>query len=169
MTARLADVAVTAPVPRPLTYVVPPAFAASVRRGARVVCAIGTRRVVGVVVKVHEGEAPPKAKPVLEVLDGVSVPEELLAFLERLAGYYLSPLGEVVRLALPPLDREASQATGPLGLFDAPKGVSARKVTGRLTDGACLPAPRRCSRSCTASRCSRGWPAVRSGARTTAR
>lgn len=130
MTTRLADVALPVPLPRPLTYVVPDKLASRVAPGVRVLCTIGGRRIVGVVVALREGEPPEKAKPLLSVLDGVSLPEDLLAFLLRVSGYYLAAIGEVIRLALPPADKEASEAveTTPMLFGDKPKGVAPRKV-----------------------------------------
>jgi primosomal protein N' (replication factor Y) len=130
MSAELADVAVPAPLPRALTYLVPAKLSARVKPGQRVVCTLGGRRIVGVVVEKRMGEAPPKAKPVLDVLDNVSLPDDLVRFLARLAHYYLAPIGEVMRLALPPLDRDAAEAVQELTLFsEGPKkGVSTRRV-----------------------------------------
>jgi primosomal protein N' (replication factor Y) len=107
-------------------------------------CTIGARRVVGVVVKLHHGEPPPAVKPILEVLEGVSLPDDLMTFLGRLASYYLAPIGEVMRLALPPVDREAARAVEELTLFATSKGVSARMIqwavaTDVVGDGAVSP------------------------------
>ncbi|MBX3212931.1 MAG: primosomal protein N' [Labilithrix sp.] len=124
----LADVAAPVPLPRALTYLVPDKLASSVALGRRVLCTIGSRRIVGVVVGLRRGAAPAKAKPVLEVLDGVDLPEDLVSFLGRLASYYLAPIGEVVRLALPPVDREAARAVEAPTLFSTAKGIAARKV-----------------------------------------
>ncbi len=126
--AMLADVAVPVPLPRPLTYLVPDRLTASLVLGQRVLCTIGARRVVGVVVALRVGAPPPKAKPLLDVLDGVSLPADLVTFLGRLASYYLAPIGEVVRLALPPADREATRAVEEPTLFSSAKGLSARRV-----------------------------------------
>ncbi len=123
----LVDVAVPAPLPRALTYLLP-ARHAEVAIGQRVVCTLGARRVVGVVVAKRVGEPPSRAKPILELLDGPTVPEDLLAFLQRLSNYYFAPIGEVIRLALPPTDREAEKAVEELTLFSTTKGVSVRKV-----------------------------------------
>ena len=123
----LADVAVPAPLPRALTYLVP-AKLNGVVLGQRVVCTLGGRRVIGVVVERRDGEPPPNAKPLLDVLDGVSLPEDLVRFLNRLAHYYLAPIGEVVRLALPPTDNDAPTALEELTLFSTAKGVSTRKI-----------------------------------------
>jgi primosomal protein N' (replication factor Y) len=124
----LADVAVPVPLPRALTYLVPDRLAADVVPGRRVLCTIGARRVVGVVVGTRRGEPPPGGKPLLDVLEGVSLPDDLITFLGRLASYYLAPIGEVMRLALPPVDREAAKAVEEPTLFSTAKGVAARKV-----------------------------------------
>lgn len=130
--ASLADVAVPIPLPHALTYLVPEALEARVLPGRRVLCTIGRRRIVGVVVHKRRGEPPVNGKPLLEVLEGVSLPDDLLAFLNRLASYYIAPIGEVIRLAMPPLDREAAQAVEEPTLFSTAnptkKGISARKV-----------------------------------------
>ena len=127
-TVRLADVALPIPLPRALSYLVPEKLLATVTPGRRVLCTVGSRRIIGVVVAVREGERPEKAKPLLSVMDGVSLPEELVVFLGRLSSYYLAPIGEVVKLALPPADKEDALAVEELTLFSSAKGLSARKV-----------------------------------------
>ncbi|MBS2020072.1 MAG: primosomal protein N' [Deltaproteobacteria bacterium] len=124
----LADVALPIPLPRAFSYLVPGELAAEVTPGKRVLCTVGARRIVGVVVGVREGEPPEGAKPILSVLSGVTLPPELVAFLLRLSSYYLAPIGEVMRLALPPADREAAQAVEEPTLFSNTKGISTRKV-----------------------------------------
>lgn len=124
----LVDVAVPAPLPRALTYLLPEKLNQRATLGRRVVCTLGGRRIVGVVVDRRTGEPPPKAKPILDVLEEGSLPEDLVKFLARLAHYYLAPIGEVMRLALPPLDRDAAEAVEEPTLFTVKKGVSTRKV-----------------------------------------
>ncbi len=126
--ARLAEVALPIPLPRALTYLVPDSLAAKVTPGRRVLCTLGNRRIVGVVMAVREGEAPEKAKPLLSVLEGISLPEDLVVFLARLANYYLAPIGDVVRLALPPADREAALIVEEPTLFSEAKGIATRQV-----------------------------------------
>ena len=142
----LADVALPVPIARAFTYSVPEALAGRVAPGARVVCPFGGRRLVGVVLAVSErdaeegsgesgaaGTAAAKTKPLAALLDDEpSVPPDLIAFLRDLAAYYFAPIGEVMRLALPPIDRDAARevATTP-SLFDRthrPRGVGARQV-----------------------------------------
>ncbi|MGO9832882.1 MAG: primosomal protein N' [Polyangiaceae bacterium] len=125
----LADIALPVPIARAFTYSVPEAFAARTAPGARVLCALGARRVVGVVLAVREGEPPPRVKAITRVMDDeVAVPAELLAFLKDLATYYFAPIGEVVRLALPPVDRETARELAAPMLFQDARGVAAPRV-----------------------------------------
>lgn len=106
-----ARVAVPVPLGQAFSYLVPPALATRVSVGARVLCEFGRRKVLGVVLGL-ESEPPPeldanKLKPLLAVVDDEpALTEELLGFLEALAGYYAAPIGEVLRMALPAVERE---------------------------------------------------------------
>ncbi|MBX3186444.1 MAG: primosomal protein N' [Labilithrix sp.] len=126
--ARLADVALPIPLPRPLSYLVPDALEGQVVAGRRVLCTVGARRVVGVVLGVRVGEPPSAAKPLISVLEGVTLPDDLLSFLTKLSSYYLAPIGEVIKLALPPVDREEARAVEDLTLFSSAKGIAPRKI-----------------------------------------
>src|SRR5260221_12792719 len=118
----IADVAVPVPLGRPFSYSVPEAFAGSVTAGKRVLCEFGPRRTLGVVLDVSDREPAfdkTKLKPIVAVVDDepVLLPE-LLGFLRELSMYYLAPIGEVLRMALPALERtqvrsleEAGQTT----------------------------------------------------------
>jgi primosomal protein N' (replication factor Y) len=136
-----ADVAVPVPLARAFTYEVP-ARLGELRPGARVVCEFGRRKLVGVVLGVGEREAPVgmKTKPVGALVDAEPVlPAELLAFLQELASYYLAPIGEVLRLALPALEREtarvaAAQAALDLGRLEGKKVGGRRVLYARSTD-----------------------------------
>jgi primosomal protein N' (replication factor Y) len=130
----LAEVAAPVPLAHAFTYSVPPALAGQVRRGARVVCEFGRRRVVAVVLDVAEREAPPgiRLKPLTALIDPEPVlPEELLVFLRELSHYYFAPIGEVLRLALPAMEREqvkALAAQGELLGTAAARQVGAKKI-----------------------------------------
>jgi primosomal protein N' (replication factor Y) len=126
----LADVALPVPLSRPFTYEVPSALADRIEAGARVTCPLGGRRVVGVVLAVRDGEPPPKVKAIASVVgEEPAVPADLLAFLKDLSQYYLAPIGEVLRLALPPVEREVARRLEEPSLFGAKaRGVGARKV-----------------------------------------
>ena len=128
-TVLLADVALPVPLPRTFTYAVPGELAARVLPGSRVVCSFGARRLIGVVLGVREGEPPPRTKAIARVVDPEpAIPEDLLAFLRDLAGYYLAPIGEVVRLALPPVERSTARELSEPTLFSDATGVGARSV-----------------------------------------
>jgi primosomal protein N' (replication factor Y) len=86
-------------VPRPfgaaLTYLAPGALAA----GTYVRVPLGSRAITGVV----WGDAPDaavKAKPVLAVLEAPPMPAGLMAFIDWVAAYTVSPRGEVLALAV---------------------------------------------------------------------
>ena len=129
----LADVALPVPLARAFTYSVPPDLAGAARAGARVVCPFGGRRLVGVVLGVREGEPPAKSKALARVLDDEpAVPEDLLAFLRDLAAYYFAPIGEVARLALPPVDRETVRELEAPSLFSGTRGIATRRVRWAL-------------------------------------
>jgi len=125
----LADVALPVPITRAFTYSVPEAFAPRAAPGARVLCSLGNRRVMGVVLAIRDDEPPARVKPITRVIDDeVTVPAELLAFLQHLAAYYFAPIGEVVRLALPPVDRETARELAAPTLFQGARGVGAHRV-----------------------------------------
>jgi primosomal protein N' (replication factor Y) len=126
---QLVDVALPVPLARAFSYELPEKLAGAVAPGVRVLCPFGSRRLVGVVIEAREGEPPPKVRPIESVLEGASLPPDLLAFLREVSSYYLAPIGEVIRLALPPMDREASRLLAEPTLFDkGVRGVGARKV-----------------------------------------
>ncbi|MGK3985628.1 primosomal protein N' [Sorangium sp. So ce136] len=141
----LADVAVPVPLSQAFTYEVPAALAGEVRPGARVLCEFHRRKLLGVVLAVSERSTaidPSKIKPLAALVDArPALPAELLSFLQELAAYYFAPIGEVLRLALPALEREqvrALKAQGELnGVLDLgrAKQVGGRKVAyARATD-----------------------------------
>jgi len=109
-----ARVAIPVPLGQAFSYIVPPELQAEVQRGARVLCPFGPRRVLGVVLEV--GSEPPdfpedKLKALRAVVDSEPVlQDELLSFLQELARYYIAPIGAVIELALPAVERTAAEA-----------------------------------------------------------
>lgn len=130
----LADIAVPIPLAQAFTYEVPAQIASSVQPGARVVCELGKRRVLGVVLSVADREPAPgvRLKPIRALLDTQPIlPRELLSFLQELSHYYFAPIGEVMRLALPALERDALTAMkeqGELISLSRVKKISARRI-----------------------------------------
>jgi primosomal protein N' (replication factor Y) len=126
---RLCDVALPVPLTRAFTYTIPDGLATPALAGARVICSFAGRRMVGVVLAVRDGEPPKGTKPIAHVVDEPpAVPEDSLAFLRDLAAYYFAPIGEVMRLALPPLERETARELTEPTLFDRSRGIGTRTV-----------------------------------------
>lgn len=136
-----ARVALPLPLGQAFTYALPARLAGQASRGARVLCELGRRRVLGVLLEPLDdpGDVPPdKLKPILEIVDGEPpLPGELLDFLLALTRYYLAPVGEVMRLALPTLERAETERLGRQGELSGLK-VS---TVGRLVQKASAVAP----------------------------
>lgn len=72
--------------------------------GMRVLVSFGHRKLTGYLVSPvpHDTQFTYKIKSVIQVLDDTpSLPADLLVFLQKCADYYLHPIGEVLRTALP--------------------------------------------------------------------
>ncbi|MBP7148419.1 MAG: primosomal protein N' [Acidobacteria bacterium] len=155
-------VAVPAPLPE-LTYRVPAGLAGRVVPGVRVRVPLGARRVTGVVLG---ASAPPaagiEAKDIVELVDDPahpSIPPDLLATLRWTADYYVAPVGETFRAALP----AALSAPRGSGADAAPRGAPVtrrvvRPAPAALADPAAAlatlsraPAQRRCLAEALAS------------------
>lgn len=106
----LARVAIPVPLGQMFTYLVDEGMRVRLVPGSRVLCEFGRRHAVGVVVDVADREPEievERLKPILRIVDPLPVlPTELLSFLVELARYYLAPMGEVMRLALPAVERQ---------------------------------------------------------------
>jgi primosomal protein N' (replication factor Y) (superfamily II helicase) len=129
----IADVAVPVPLGRPFSYEVPASLISVVSPGIRVLCQFGPRKTLGVVLDVSDREPTfdrSKLRPISAVVDLEPVlPPELLAFLRELSSYYFAPIGEVLRMALPALERTQVRA---LKEHDHQgKSLKGRKVGGR--------------------------------------
>lgn len=133
-------VAVPVPLGQAFSYSVPEALRSRLRAGARVLCEFGRRKILGVVLDVTS--QPPdsvpveKLKPIVALLDDEpAIPEDLLTFLVALSGYYAAPIGEVLRLALPAVEREqARDSAAQLALSEAKVQTVGRLIQSvRLT------------------------------------
>ncbi|MDD2557498.1 MAG: primosomal protein N' [Desulfuromonas sp.] len=99
-----ADVAVFAPLPRPLSYVVPAPMEKLLRPGMRVRVPLGRRSAIGVVVRLRpSGDEQWELKPISACLDEevVALDGDSVAFLQRVSAYYAYPLGLTIKTALP--------------------------------------------------------------------
>jgi primosomal protein N' (replication factor Y) len=133
-----AHVGIPVPLGQSFTYRVTDALAGRLRPGARVVCEFGRRKVLGIVLgTTAEAPAldPDKLKPIAALVDAEpALPDELLSFVRELAAYYFAPIGEVLRLALPALEREQRRALEAQGtLLPGELGARTRQVGGRVT------------------------------------
>src|SRR5512146_2660019 len=98
------EVAVPLPIDRTFTYRVPPGEEGRAMVGVRVLVPFGPRRVTGLIVGLVDDAALSgrEAKPVTAFLDAEPyVTPRHLAFLSAAARECLSPIGEMLRAALP--------------------------------------------------------------------
>ncbi len=96
------DVALPVPLDKQFTYVVPGPVSGRVRPGCRVLVPFGTRQLVGVVLSTHCNGPDFRPKPVKELLDDdPSLGEDLLGLAQWVAGYYCTPIGEILKAMLP--------------------------------------------------------------------
>ncbi|MFO0587910.1 MAG: primosomal protein N' [Polyangiaceae bacterium] len=131
----LADVAIPVPLANAFTYAIPEDLAARAVPGARVLVSFARRQTIGVVLSAGEREVPAhltKVAPIQGVLDDEPVlPAELVRFLIELSAYYFAPIGEVLRLALPAIEREKARALSASGA-DVSALSRAKQVGGRV-------------------------------------
>ncbi len=103
--SEFADVAVPVAVRGTFTYTIPPHLRDDVRLGSRVEVPLGTKRTTGFVVDLHDESpsATEKLKPIRAVLDEdePALLPEIINLCRWAAEYYIAPLGEMLRVALP--------------------------------------------------------------------
>ncbi len=101
------SVAVSLPVRKSYTYSVPDHLKDFCSPGMRVLVPFGNRRVTGYILSGQKECKGFKAKKIFDILDDHPLfPESEISFFTWIAGYYIHPLGEVIKAALPSgLDR----------------------------------------------------------------
>jgi primosomal protein N' (replication factor Y) len=117
MTARLVDVALPLPLFRVFTYAVPEGLRHAVTPGSRVVVPFRNRTAMGIVLGESSGASlgDTEAKPILDAPDEhPAFRTDLLAVGRWMADYYVSPVGMVLRAALPGAMGRARRADPPL-------------------------------------------------------
>ena len=96
------DVSLPVPVDQPFTYSLPDTLQHRVQPGSRILVPFGTRKLTGVILRCHNDPPTMQAREALRLLDSIPVLDaELLALGRWIAGYYCSPLGDVLRGMLP--------------------------------------------------------------------
>jgi primosomal protein N' (replication factor Y) len=122
----LVDVAVTLPLLETFTYRDPRGVRPPL--GAQVVVPFGARMVTGFVVA-HRDHASGSVRDIEEVVgEGPAVDEEILELCRFAASYYVAPLGEVLRAALPQSER--AEAARRLRLSEAGARLVALEASG---------------------------------------
>lgn len=98
-----ADIILPLPLEGLFTYAVPPSLQSLMQVGVRVVVPFGkTKRYTGLVMQLHDQEPAMKYKFIETVLDERPVVlDSQLRLWQWIADYYMSPLGEVYKAALP--------------------------------------------------------------------
>jgi primosomal protein N' (replication factor Y) len=109
MIARYCDVALPVPLRTLFTYAIPDALRDAVQPGTRVLVPFRNKSLVGVVVELSDAlpqgvDSKVKIRDIAKLLDDIPALSPNLIVLARwIAGYYLAPIGEVLRGMLPPL------------------------------------------------------------------
>ena len=99
---RYCDVSLPVPLDRVFSYELPPTLRHRVQPGCRVVAPLGTRKLTGIVLRVHDDADNQNLREVLSLTDEEPVlNRELIALGHWIAEYYCAPLGEVLKGMLP--------------------------------------------------------------------
>ena len=125
------SVAVSLPVMKSYTYLVPEHLQDFCSPGMRVLVPFGNRRVTGYILSGQKSCEGFTAKKILDVLDDHPLfPESEILFFKWISDYYIHPLGDVIKAALPSgLDRHDVSC-----VFVTQHGQD-RLNAGRLTPG----------------------------------
>lgn len=97
-----ADIAIPVAIDKTFTYLIPPELRQAARIGVRTVVPFGRKYANGLIVGLPPSSSVPSLKPIKDILDATPVvSEELLRLCRWIADYYVTPLGEVLKAALP--------------------------------------------------------------------
>jgi len=100
--SKYADVALPVAVYKTFTYLIPPDLETSGVVGVRAIVPFGRKYVTGMIVGHPVNPTVKGIKPISDVLDSAPVlSDELLQLCRWIAEYYIAPLGEVLKAALP--------------------------------------------------------------------
>ena len=96
------EVAVLLPVYNTFTYEIPERLVNIASVGTRVLVPFGRRRITGYIIgKVSKPEKF-KTKLIFDILDDIPLfPEPMIKFFQWISNYYIHPLGDVIKTALP--------------------------------------------------------------------
>src|SRR5437868_7018240 len=129
------EVSLPVPLDRLFTYELPATLRPRVRPGCRVWVPFGSRKLTGVVMRIHADLPSQDAREVLRLLDAEPVLDaELLHLGQWIAQYYCAPLGEVLKSMLP-LSGEARR-TARYSLTEEGRDVARQLVAKPESDAA---------------------------------
>ena len=148
---RFVDVALPVPLRRVFTYRLPEVADAhervEVEVGHRVAVPFHGRKLAGIVIETHERTPSFETRSILGLVEPEPVlSRELGEFLREAADYYLHPLGEVLRAALPALRADAVRGLrrrGAIGDVDELRGARVSRRTETLARRSRVPLPAR--------------------------
>ena len=124
-----ADVSLPVPIDQPFTYALPETLRHRVKEGCRVLVPFGSRKLTGIVVRVHQDPPQASIKPLLKLLEEDPVLEPHMIRLGRwVAAYYCAPLGDVLR-SMAPLSGE-TRTTKIYSLTDAGRDAARQLLLG---------------------------------------
>ena len=99
---RFADVALPVAIDKEFTYLIPPDLQKTAMVGARVVVPFGRKYATGLIVGFPSVSSVRSLRNITDVIDPEPVVlEELLRLCRWMSDYYLTPLGEILKAALP--------------------------------------------------------------------
>jgi len=99
---RYADVALPVNLEREFTYIVPPELAHHAVVGARAVVPFGSKYLTGLITALPAESSVAGLKPLHDIVDESPVlSDELLRVCRWIASYYVTPLGDVLKAAMP--------------------------------------------------------------------
>lgn len=100
--SRYMEVAIPLPVYKTYSYAITEIHSALVSVGKRVLVPFGQRRVTGYILGLSNTSKQEGIKLVLDVLDEQPLfPESMVSFFRWIADYYIHPIGQVIKCALP--------------------------------------------------------------------
>ncbi|MBC2717266.1 MAG: primosomal protein N' [Desulfobacteraceae bacterium] len=96
------EVAVTLPVFNTYTYAVPEPLQEIIAPGKRVLIPFGKRKITGYVLGSTKNSDIQGIKNIIEILDEIPLfPSSMIPFFKWISDYYIHPMGEVIKEALP--------------------------------------------------------------------
>ncbi len=127
------EVAVALPVFGTYTYRIAPGTESQVTPGKRVLIPFGRRQTTGYVLSFRQDSGRRETRLILDILDDAPLfPASMIPFFKWVSEYYLHPLGEVIKTALP----------GGINLGDHAVAAITDRGERRLSDGAHTPIER---------------------------